>query len=171
MCVCHLYIYIYINLYTSQCGFVYSLANPFQTAVIVLFPEHCFQENLRHIDCCSDSPTSSYFKLDIPFWALITPIRIWISLIIPSSPDLADDDDGSLCRKPFVLLAKTMVSTGLRHLFTKNHPLIIGRAPLAVVARLFRGLRLLLKACHAFLPTLAWSMVLLGVIMSMSDLT
>jgi hypothetical protein len=78
---------------------------------------------------------------------------------------------GHCAGNPFVLLAKTMVSTCLRHLFTKNHPLIIGRAPLAVAARLFRGLRLLLKACHAFLPTLAWSMVLLGVIMSMSDLT
>ena len=36
------------------------------------------------------------------------------------------------------------------------------------LCRLFRGLRLLLKACHAFLPTLGWSMVLLGVIMSTS---
>ena len=100
----NIYIYMYmcvcVYLYTSLCGFVYSIANAFQTAVVVLFLEHCFQENLRHIDCCSDSSTSSYFKQDIPFWALKTPKRVWISLLIPSSPDLADHD-GSLCRKPF----------------------------------------------------------------------
>ncbi|CAJ1436307.1 unnamed protein product [Effrenium voratum] len=38
------------------------------------------------------------------------------------------------------------------------------------IFRLFSGLRLLLKACHAFLPTLAWSMVLLGMVMAMSGL-
>ncbi|CAJ1370460.1 unnamed protein product [Effrenium voratum] len=36
--------------------------------------------------------------------------------------------------------------------------------------RLFRGLSLLVKACQCFLPSLAWSMVLLGVFMSMASL-
>lgn len=36
--------------------------------------------------------------------------------------------------------------------------------------RLFHGLRLLVKACQSFLPSLAWSMVLLGVFMSMGAL-
>ncbi|CAK9063597.1 Voltage-dependent T-type calcium channel subunit alpha-1I [Durusdinium trenchii] len=36
--------------------------------------------------------------------------------------------------------------------------------------RFFQGLRLLLKACHAFLPTLGWSMVVLGLMMSISGL-
>ncbi|CAE7636737.1 Ide, partial [Symbiodinium sp. CCMP2456] len=36
--------------------------------------------------------------------------------------------------------------------------------------RLFTGLRLLVKACQCFLPSLGWSMVLLGVFMSMGAL-
>lgn len=36
--------------------------------------------------------------------------------------------------------------------------------------RLFRGLRVLVKACQCFLPSLFWSMVLLGVLMSMGAL-
>ncbi|CAJ1382276.1 unnamed protein product [Effrenium voratum] len=36
--------------------------------------------------------------------------------------------------------------------------------------RLFRGLRVLVKACQCFLPSLGWSMVLLGVFMSMGAL-
>lgn len=36
--------------------------------------------------------------------------------------------------------------------------------------RLFHGLRLLVKACQSFLPSLAWSMVLLGVFMFMGSL-
>jgi len=35
---------------------------------------------------------------------------------------------------------------------------------------IFRGLRLLVKACQCFLPSLCWSMVLLGVLMSMGSL-
>jgi len=35
---------------------------------------------------------------------------------------------------------------------------------------IFRGLRLLVKACQCFLPSLCWSMVLLGLLMSMGSL-
>lgn len=38
------------------------------------------------------------------------------------------------------------------------------------IFRLFQGLRLLIRACHAFMPTLGWSMVLLGLCMVMSGL-
>jgi len=36
--------------------------------------------------------------------------------------------------------------------------------------RLFKGLQLLVKACTCFLPSLGWSMVLLGVFMSIGTL-
>ncbi|CAE7945304.1 Scn11a, partial [Symbiodinium sp. KB8] len=36
--------------------------------------------------------------------------------------------------------------------------------------RFFRGLRVLVKACQCFLPSLCWSMVLLGLLMSMGSL-
>ena len=123
------------------------------------------------LEFCCDLSVYSCFKQDILFGALVTPQGfefLWSSLWNQTWRMMM----AHCARTPFGLLAKTMVSTCLRRIAYKNHPLILGRSypPLAVADRLFRGLRLLLKACHAFLPTLAWSMVLLGVIMSMSDL-
>ncbi|CAE7824378.1 CACNA1I [Symbiodinium sp. CCMP2592] len=116
---------------------------------------------LRSVDIAFDTVFLIEFllRMGLEGWALFRKFSGWydVSLVAVGIADMAlfaaAGADAEVAAVHVLRAANTLRAIRLLRIF-----------------RLFQGLRLLIRACHAFLPTLGWSMVLLGLCMVMSGL-
>eukprot|EP00439_Symbiodinium_sp_Y106_P056250 s97_g7.t2 len=114
---------------------------------------------LRIVDIAFDTVflIELLLRMGLDGWALFRKFSGWydVSLVAVGIADMAvfvaAGADAEVAAVHVIRAASTLRAIRLLRIF-----------------RLFQGLRLLIRACHAFLPTLGWSMVLLGLCMVMS---